>query len=440
MKLTRQKVKDDPGAFCAYPFGAYESFWAFPQSESTPGVKRGFNGVTTYARTGLTLAADSAPLGDPALDAEGRCLLTDHGGFVLINVYVHSTGGAADDGAYQDKCARKLAFLRALRCKMDALRAAGRRVVLCGDLNIAARGADVPWRQSLLPVSALQLGRGARGEAVAAPPVAPAGVGGAPVDATAAERIAQALAALHGLLGAAGCEALATALPTGGARGIVGAASVQKKVEAFLDGNALPEDEDEGEGEGEGEGGDEGGGAAADGAAADVPSAASSGASASTAGSGAGGSGAASAAADAPAAGVPASGGGGAVGSAALAERLSSARDALRALAHYCGVSPSAKDCVAWLEALRTEDGMVDTFAALRPHAVARFTCWHQCARRPNPTPARASRRPPLLLRQSSVVSAAPERRASVPALAGTPTCATATTAAASTPCGSTPP
>ena len=35
---------------------------------------------------------------------------------------------------------------------MDALRAEGRRVVLVGDLNIAARGADVPWRQALCPI------------------------------------------------------------------------------------------------------------------------------------------------------------------------------------------------------------------------------------------------------------------------------------------------
>ena len=63
----------------------------------------GFNGVTTYARKGLTLAADPAPLGDPALDGEGRCLLTDHGGFVVLNVYAHATGG---EGAELPMCER----------------------------------------------------------------------------------------------------------------------------------------------------------------------------------------------------------------------------------------------------------------------------------------------------------------------------------------------
>ena len=38
---------------------------------------------------------------------------------------------------------------------MQAQRAAGKQVILCGDLNIAARGIDVPWRQCMLPMPAL---------------------------------------------------------------------------------------------------------------------------------------------------------------------------------------------------------------------------------------------------------------------------------------------
>jgi hypothetical protein len=33
---------------------------------------------------------------------------------------------------------------------------------------------------------------------------------------------------------------------------------------------------------------------------------------------------------------------------------------------------------VAWLRSVIDEDGMVDTFSALRPHAEGRFTCWDQ--------------------------------------------------------------
>jgi hypothetical protein len=54
------------------------------------------------------------------------------------------------------------------------------------------------------------------------------------------------------------------------------------------------------------------------------------------------------------------------------------AEAALRALSHHTGVSPSQRDCVAWMHALLADDGMVDAFAALRPAARARFTCWDQ--------------------------------------------------------------
>jgi exonuclease III len=397
VKLTHKKVQADPTGTSAYPFGAWESFWALPQSETTADVKRGFNGVTTYARTGLTLAANAAPLGDPSLDAEGRCLLTDHGGFVLLNVYAHSTGGAADgdEGAYQDKCARKLAFLAALRRKIGVLRAAGRHVILAGDLNIAARGADVPWRQSLLPVAALKRtlelgggsGRGGSDAEIGSGNGNGGGEGAAVSDGTPspAERVRVALAQLHMVLGTSGCETLCRALPTGGVRGVLSTASVQRAVEALVQGHnpvvlAEPAHTGDDDGDGDGEQALEGKGdrASSSSTAATAPTSPSTPAAAAAA--------AAAVAEMATASASGASGGahsprgslGGSRGAGASeAERLATIREALRTLAHYIGVSPSQKDCVAWLSSLRAE-GMVDAFAALRPHARARFTCWHQ--------------------------------------------------------------
>jgi exonuclease III len=394
VKLTQKKVQADPTGTSAYPFGAWESFWAFPQSETTAEVKRGFNGVTTYARTGLTLAADAAPLGDPSLDAEGRCLLTDHGGFVLLNVYVHSTGGAADgdEGAYQDKCARKLAFLAALRRKIGALRAAGRHVILAGDLNIAARGADVPWRQSLLPVAALKRtlelgggsGRGGCDTEIGSFIRNGGGEGAAVSDGTpsAAERVRAALAQLRMVLGTSGCETLYRALPTGGVRGVLSTASVQKAVEALVQGHnpvvlAEPAHDGDDDGDGHGEQALEGRG--------DRTSSSSTAATAPTPPSTPAAAAAAAAAAVVAEMATSSDGSHSPLGSlggsrgagASEAERLATVREALRTLAHYIGVSPSQKDCVAWLGSLGAE-GMVDAFAALRPHARARFTCWHQ--------------------------------------------------------------
>jgi exonuclease III len=48
--------------------------------------------VATFARSGLTLAATATAFGDSSLDSEGRCIMTDHGSFVLFNVYVPYSG------------------------------------------------------------------------------------------------------------------------------------------------------------------------------------------------------------------------------------------------------------------------------------------------------------------------------------------------------------
>ena len=162
-------------ALAAHSVPGWDSFWACS--------KKGFNGVTTFARKGLAVAGTATPLRDESFDSEARCLRTDHGAFVLFNVYAHSTGEDPDGS----KLERKLAFLEALAARMGAARAEGKQVVLCGDLNIAARGVDVPWRQCMLPVAELFDEN----------------------EAGAAGRHAAALAPLHRTLGAQGLRELA---------------------------------------------------------------------------------------------------------------------------------------------------------------------------------------------------------------------------------------
>ena len=66
---------------------------------------------------------------DADLDREGRCVLTDHGAFVLINVYVPNAGDHnRDPQLNRPRLPFKLRFLRALRRKCDALVEAGREV------------------------------------------------------------------------------------------------------------------------------------------------------------------------------------------------------------------------------------------------------------------------------------------------------------------------
>lgn len=135
VKLTAKAIAADSVKLGADVPG-YESFWACNEGNGTQ--RQGLNGVGTMAREGTVLRADSAPLGDPELDAEGRCLLTDHGHFVVFNVYVPNAAGGP-------RLPFKLRWLRALRAAMGRARAAGKAVVLAGDLNMKSRPADCHW-------------------------------------------------------------------------------------------------------------------------------------------------------------------------------------------------------------------------------------------------------------------------------------------------------
>jgi exonuclease III len=67
MKVTKPKIFEHNAAaqkLGAHGLDGWESYWS-----CSP---KGFNGCTTFVRKGLTRRADAAPLGEPALDAEGR--------------------------------------------------------------------------------------------------------------------------------------------------------------------------------------------------------------------------------------------------------------------------------------------------------------------------------------------------------------------------------
>ncbi|KAF8065610.1 Lrrc47 [Scenedesmus sp. PABB004] len=112
----------------------YRSYWACSEG------KTGYSGVTTWARERVApVAAEADPLEADGCEREGRCVLTDHGCFVLLNVYVPNAG----DRPARARLGAKLAFLAALRARVDDLHAAGRKVVVVGDLNVAAERRDV---------------------------------------------------------------------------------------------------------------------------------------------------------------------------------------------------------------------------------------------------------------------------------------------------------
>ncbi|POM60668.1 Exodeoxyribonuclease III [Phytophthora palmivora] len=69
------------------------------------------------------------------LEAEGRCVITDHKEFVLLNTYCPALASA-------DRLEYKLQFHALLEDRVTALREANKRVIVVGDINIAHREID----------------------------------------------------------------------------------------------------------------------------------------------------------------------------------------------------------------------------------------------------------------------------------------------------------
>ncbi|KAH9260646.1 hypothetical protein BASA81_001113 [Batrachochytrium salamandrivorans] len=111
-----------------------DSFFAMCTSNSEGGMS-GFNGVATFARKKLTLKADPAPLKAAEVDSQGRCIVTDHGEFVLFNVY------APYDGQGFARLRAKMHFLTLLDEAMAEWKLI-KPVVLVGDLNLKRRLLD----------------------------------------------------------------------------------------------------------------------------------------------------------------------------------------------------------------------------------------------------------------------------------------------------------
>lgn len=121
----------------------YESFWACSTNTNTMNF-----GVVTYCKQGSVARSNSTPLNCPELDEQGRCIMTDHGSFVLFNVYVPANGGQS--------LTFKMKFLRALRRAMDRERKQRQvPVILVGDLNIALGSKDIYWKDCVVYIDEL---------------------------------------------------------------------------------------------------------------------------------------------------------------------------------------------------------------------------------------------------------------------------------------------
>lgn len=103
----------------------------------SPAEKKGYSGTVTYVRKGVTCAAAAPGFGEPRFDSEGRSVCTDHGDFLLYNVYFPNGKASPERLAY------KMDFYAAIQKHLNARVAEGRRVLVCGDVNTAHRDIDL---------------------------------------------------------------------------------------------------------------------------------------------------------------------------------------------------------------------------------------------------------------------------------------------------------
>ena len=106
----------------------YYTYWASAE-------KKGYSGVGLFSR--LEPQSVQIGLGIYEYDREGRTIIADYGDFVFITAYFPN--GSRDHHRVPYKMAYKADFLD----YCNALRAAGRQVVFCGDVNTAHKEVDL---------------------------------------------------------------------------------------------------------------------------------------------------------------------------------------------------------------------------------------------------------------------------------------------------------
>lgn len=97
--------------------------------------KKGYSGVAIYSK--IKPKRVQYGFGIEEFDSEGRILIADYEKFVLFNIYFPNGKMSAERLDY------KLRFYDALLDHANSLKAEGRNVVICGDLNTAHKEIDL---------------------------------------------------------------------------------------------------------------------------------------------------------------------------------------------------------------------------------------------------------------------------------------------------------
>lgn len=98
-------------------------------------ARKGYSGVATFCKNPPISHANGWGM-DP-YDSEGRIVITDHGRFLLYNIYFPNGGSGETRHDFKQQ------FLRDLSEHLSSVKKSGREIVLVGDYNVAHLEYDV---------------------------------------------------------------------------------------------------------------------------------------------------------------------------------------------------------------------------------------------------------------------------------------------------------
>ena len=118
------------------------AYFPFAHNYYHDAEKKGYSGVALYLKPPPQQVQHG--IGWAEIDSEGRYLEARYPGFSLISLYMHS--GTSGD----ERQAKKEAFMAKLAPWLNTRVAAGERLILCGDINIAHTEKDLKnWKGNL---------------------------------------------------------------------------------------------------------------------------------------------------------------------------------------------------------------------------------------------------------------------------------------------------
>lgn len=106
----------------------YKTYWSSAQ-------RKGYSGVATYTKIEPKEVKNG--LGIKRLDNEGRTLILDYGDFILYNIYFPNGQRS------QERLNFKLDFYDEFLKQVNKLKAKGKKIIICGDVNTAHTEIDL---------------------------------------------------------------------------------------------------------------------------------------------------------------------------------------------------------------------------------------------------------------------------------------------------------